>query len=975
MRLRRAGSIAALALIAIVPAAALAQSPAGPYVGRPIESIALYLENTPTQDSALLDLLETRVGQPLDMADVRESIVHLYSLGRFQDVQVDATDGSSGGVALRYNLIPHHTIQRIGFSGNVALSEGTLRRTVTDRFGESPPVGRAEDAARLLEDFYAQNGYPWARVKPVLEERHDPDRTLLTFQIEAGPLAKIRNVDIDGETRLGRPAFLTKLRAAPGDPYLNEQLRRRLDEYVQDLRKRGFYLATASFQSVEVEEAASVDLTINVDTGPVVTVRFEGDRLPQDRLSALVPIEKEGSVEEDLLEDSEARIEDYLRQQGYWKAEVTYRREEAEGALAVVFQVKRGLVYRVASDAEIRGNVAIPTSELRPLVPFKPGTVFVDAQLTAAATAIRNLYLQRGFASAEVKPAANETDPPQPGEGAIRPDIVIVEGASTTVRSVDITGNTALSDQELLARVQVKPGQPFYAPQTAVDRDALVVEYLNLGFASATVEPIQTRSEDGTQVDLVYQVQEGPQTIVDHILVVGNTTTDPKVVVRELQFQSGQPLGLDSLFESQRRLTSLGLFRRVRITELTHGGGSRRDVLVTVEEAPRTTIGYGAGVEGMQVLRATGPAGEAEEHLEFAPRGFFEVGRRNLGGKNRSVSLYARASLRPNAEPDDPERDGSGIGLNEYRVVGTYLQPRLLGPNILTVSAAAERGVRSSFSFTRKGINGDLVRRITNTIRISGRYSFGTTRTFDERLDELEQATIDRLFPQVRLSGFSGAVVRDTRDDLLNPESGTLVSGEASMAARALGGQVGFVKTYLQGFWFRRLPGQRRIVFATRTALGLADGFPRETQPTDENGNPIDGPTIFIEDLPASERFFAGGDTTIRGFALDTVGAPDTITPRGFPTGGNAVLIMNGELRVPVWREFGAAFFVDGGNVFRRVTQFDIGELRGSVGFGVRYRSPIGPVRVDLGFKLDRREIGGRLEPRTALHFSFGQAF
>ncbi len=227
----------------------------------------------------------------------------------------------------------------------------------------------------------------------------------------------------------------------------------------------------------------------------------------------------------------------------------------------------------------------------------------------------------------------------------------------------------------------------------------------------------------------------------------------------------------------------------------------------------------------------------------------------------------------------------------------------------------------------------------------------------------------------MRLSGFSGAVVRDTRDDLLNPESGTLVSGEASMAARALGGQVGFVKTYLQGFWFRRLPGQRRIVFATRTALGLADGFPRETQPTDENGNPIDGPTIFIEDLPASERFFAGGDTTIRGFALDTVGAPDTITPRGFPTGGNAVLIMNGELRVPVWREFGAAFFVDGGNVFRRVTQFDIGELRGSVGFGVRYRSPIGPVRVDLGFKLDRREIGGRLEPRTALHFSFGQAF
>jgi outer membrane protein insertion porin family len=970
----RASLIAALAFIAAVPAAVLAQSPAGPYVGRTIESIALFIENTPTQDPALLDLLETRVKQPLDMADVRESIVHLYSLGRFQDVQVDASNGSSGGVALRFNLIPLHTIQRIGFAGNVALSEGTLRRTVTDRFGESPPVGRAEDAARLLEDFYAQNGHPWAKVTPLLEERHDPDRTLLTFQIDAGPEAKVRNVEIDGETRLARQAFLAKLHGSPGDPYLSEQLRRHLDDYVQDLRKRGFFLATASFQPTEVREAASVDLTITVETGPVVTVRFEGDRLPQDRLNTLVPIEKEGSVEEDLLEDSEARIEDYLRQQGYWKAEVAYRREEGDGTLTVVFEVKRGLVYRVASDVEIRGNSAIPTSELRPLVPFKPGTVFVDAQLTAAATAIRILYLQRGFASAEVKPAANETDPPQPGEGAIRPEIVIVEGPRTVVRSVDITGNTALSDQELLARVQVKPGQPFYAPQTIVDRDALVLEYLNLGYASATVEPIQKRSEDSTEVDLVYHIQEGPQTIVDHILVVGNRTTDPRVVIRELQFQSGQPLGLDSLFESQRRLTALGLFRRVRITELRDSGGNRRDVLITVEEAPRTTVGYGGGVEGMQVLRATGPGGEAEEHLEFAPRGFFEVTRRNLGGKNRSVSFYARASLRPQTSPD-PERDDSGIGLNEYRVVGTYLQPRFFGPNILTVTGAVERGIRSSFNFTRQGVNVDVVRRVTNTIRVSGRYSFGTTRTFDEVFNEEEQAAIDRLFPRVRLSGFSGAVVRDTRDDLLNPESGTFVSGETSMAARALGGEVGFAKTYLQGFWFHRLPGQRRVVFATRTALGLADGFPREAQPTDESGNPLEGPPIVIEDLPASERFFAGGDTTIRGFALDTVGAPDTITPRGFPTGGNAVLIMNGELRVPVWREFGAAVFVDGGNVFRRVTQFDIGELRGSVGFGVRYRSPIGPVRVDLGFKLDRREVGGRLESRTALHFSFGQAF
>jgi outer membrane protein insertion porin family len=146
-------------------------------------------------------------------------------------------------------------------------------------------------------------------------------------------------------------------------------------------------------------------------------------------------------------------------------------------------------------------------------------------------------------------------------------------------------------------------------------------------------------------------------------------------------------------------------------------------------------------------------------------------------------------------------------------------------------------------------------------------------------------------------------------------------------------------------------------------------------QPTDANGVPIPGPPIIVDDLPASERFFAGGDTTIRGYALDSVGAPNTISSNGFPTGGNAVILLNGELRMPVWRDLGAVLFVDGGNVFRRVTEMDLGELRGSVGFGLRYKSPIGPIRVDLGFKLDRREIRGTLERPTEIHFSLGQAF
>jgi len=176
---------------------------------------------------------------------------------------------------------------------------------------------------------------------------------------------------------------------------------------------------------------------------------------------------------------------------------------------------------------------------------------------------------------------------------------------------------------------------------------------------------------------------------------------------------------------------------------------------------------------------------------------------------------------------------------------------------------------------------------------------------------------------------------------------------------------------------YRRVPGTRRTVFATGARLGLAGSFARACQPVcfDPNGRPIvdpDGnPVVKVDEIPASERFFAGGDSTVRGFALDRLGTPATIDQDGFPKGGNALVVLNAELRLPVWRDLGAVAFLDAGNVFARATDLDFGEIRGGIGFGVRYRSPVGPIRVDLGFKLDRREREGRAQ----VHVSIGQAF
>ena len=966
--LLRGAAVVVMLLWSAVPAAA--QTAALAYVGRPISEVRLLVEGRQTDDPSLKDLLETRVGQPLAMEDVRESIAHLYTLGRFQDVRVEAASAAGGTVSLEYTAIPLHSVQRIDFRGDLGLSEGVLRRAVTDRYGVSPPVGRAADMATNLERLYRDRGYLSASVRPIAEERHDPDRTLLTFEIQSGPQAKIGKVNVEGALPTSEPEFLRTLQASVGDPYQPPELQRRLGEYLNRVRQRGFYEAKGRL-SADPAENGTVELTIEVAVGPNVSVRFEGDSLPAARLKELVPVDREASVEEDMLEDSTRRIEAYLAQQGYWKARAPYRREEGQGTVTIVFSVTRGRQFHV-SDVAIRGGQAITADQLRALVPIKPGDLFLESKLSAGVAAIAADYRKRGFASAGVKPAVTELDPPQAGQGLVRIDVVVNEGPRTLVGDVTITGSTALGQEELRKLIHARAGDAFYPPVINDDRDAIIVRYLNLGYASADVTVTPKFSDDRTRADLDFRIVEGPQTLVDHVLIVGNTKTDPKVILREMRLKPGQPLGLEDQIESQRALNALGLFRRVRITELRHGDATRHDLLVTVDEAPRTTISYGGGAEAQQRVR-TAADGTAEQRLEFAPRGFFDIGRRNVGGKNRTLDFYTRVSLRPNDAPDDPSQDGQGYGLSQYRVVGTYREPRAIFGSDATLTAATEQGIRSSFNFTRSGVSADLVRRLTPAIRVTGRYSFSTTRTYDERLSEEEQATIDRLFPQVRLSVFSGAIARDTRDDILEPGQGTFLSAEGSMAVRVLGGEVGFLKTYLQGFWFKRLPGPRRIVFATRAAIGLADGFPREVQVDDGAG----GTRVeTVEDLPASERFFAGGDTSIRGFGLDLVGiTPQTISPNGFPRGGNAVLILNGELRVPVWKQIGAAIFMDGGNVWSRVTNVDLGEVRGTYGFGVRYQSPVGPIRFDIGFKMDRRIVGGSLEPPRALHFSIGQAF
>jgi outer membrane protein insertion porin family len=985
-----------------------ADVPIASFIGRPVSAVRLERFGQPLNDARIAALIETRAGTPLSMREVRNTLLHLFNTGLFDDIAVSA-EPSASSITLVYRLTPARTIDKYIFRGERGVSDDALHRVLTDRYGARPPVARVQDAPGALEAFYRDAGYINARVTSAVEA---PSAAVaggatLVVTAESGPRARIGKIDVRGSLIDTKETFLNRLDLKPGDEFDGIAFPKRVERVEQDMRNRGYYEAKVVPLRVVRDEGRFVDLTFDVVPGSRVTLRFEGGGIPSARQEELVPVRREGSIDEDLLEDSKRRIEDYLGRNGHWKAQVAYERKPTPAGLDLVFTIREGPVFHVA-DVQIAGNQAITRTDIDTTFTVKQGDLCVQQEIDARAIALRERYRRLGFRAVKVEeelvprsePPKQLTVPNQPrGPNQLRgPNqprvpikadaraawvdmrITITEGPRTRVNSVSLAGSQAIDASVLRGVLTLKPGEPFFEPQIAADRTAIETEYLNRGFQAIQIEEVTTFSADGATADLAYTIREGVQQFIDHIVVVGNHRTDTATIERTLTIAQGKPLSLSELFESQRRLSALGLFRRVRLTDVGEPGESRRDVIVTVEEAPTTTLGYGAGLEAGRRIKSSGSTVSGPtEALEFAGRGFLEVGRRNLFGSNRSATVFLRGSLRPR---DEPNTSNSNFGVNEYRVLTTLRDPGVLGTTIDgQIAGYFEQAIRSSFNFRRRGIQAIGTKRLASRWTLSGSYSFNHTELFDEQIDPSEQLDIDRLFPQVRLSVFSAAARRDTRDDVLDPTRGTVVGVDSDLATRRVGSEVGFVKGFGEVFWYRQVPAVRSAVFATGARMGLARGFARVTPRLNESGQVVIGPDGHavldtVTDLPASERFFAGGDTTVRGFARDTLGDLPTLDSRGFPQGGNALIILNAELRVPVWGDFGSVFFMDAGNVFSRVKEIDFTRLRPTAGFGVRYKSPVGPIRVDIGFKLDRQRFAiGRREPLSEIHISIGQAF
>lgn len=986
--MRRRGLAWGLTAVLLCTARMAGARQAAEYFGRTVTEVRFEVDGRPLVSADLGRLVDVRAGGPLSREEVRASMDHLYQLGRYDDVTPVVSE-TPGGVAVVFRLVPRYPITRVEIEpGDTGVNPGLLREELRQRFtgvatGIRLPV--VEDAARR---FLNDEGYEEAEATARTEVDAEAARSTLVVGVRAGPRSLIRTSTVQGASPLRAEDVLKRADARPGRPFRRREIETRLTAIEDELRAQGYYEVQAALEWTP--SPAGVDVQLSVQAGPRVEVRLtSAEPLPRG-LDDLIPVRRQRSVDIDLLEDSKAAIEQALRRDGYAAATVAFSRSpNADGTvLDVVFTVTRGPRFYVER-LDLPASSSLPSATIRELIAIGPGDVLDQAKFEAGLARVVDEYRRLGFFRVKAEPQRETVEGRTTSQAAwvvLAPNITEGPRASVGAITFAFDGPSHVPERDVRARMRSRSGAPFVERDAALDHRDILALYRERGYLGATVALQPAIAEDGSSVALAFSINEGPQIVVGRVTVIGNARVSQQQILEVAELRSGEPLGATLLGDAQRRLNAMGVFRHVAITtENRLGGESEAHVLIVVTEAPTVTLGFGGGLEGGTRLRTVAD-NVFEDHIELSPRGFFEIGRRNIGGRNRSINLFTRVSLKPRSTPDDPTQDGRGFGFREYRTALTYREQRLFRSETnLLVGLIGEQVVRTTYSYVRRGVNAEFLRRASRRVNVSGRYGLEFTRLFDERINFEDQPIIDRLFPQVRLSTVSSGISWDGRDNPIAPTTGAFLSTDMELASRALASEVGYIKGFFQASTFTRLSPGARTVLALRGQLGLARGFPRTITTADESG--ATSTTVEVQNLPVSQRFFAGGGTTVRGFAIDRLGVFDpaceacSVIDRttGLSVGGRGLVVLNAELRRIVGqvrgRNLAVVTFTDSGNVFARVTDVSLTRLRGTAGFGVRYDSPLGPIRLDFGFKVRRLAIDERRERGWEYHLSIGEAF
>src|SRR5487761_357209 len=956
---RKLATLGALApLLAVFLSFSTAWAQDAPLEGKRVASVRV-VDDTGKPIPEKLAPLPLKSGQPFAIEAERASLRALNQTGLFSDVRTKGTIAADG---LHIDFVVtrnyYNNVVRV-YGLKDPPNEGTAVAALRMPLGHPFQISALNEGLTRLGETMRNDGFYEAHWQYALVKHPNTREMDISVDVTPGPRAKISSVGLNNQTPFTAEEVLEKSKLKRGIAVTAERIDRGVERLRSYLVASGYLGARVAVHRGQYDpQSGMLPITLDVIAGPRVRVEVTGAKISAKQLRKLVPIYEEGDVDPDLLEEGRRNIRNLLESEGYFDATVKYTSQGDRNLPVDVirYEIDRGILHRVVG-VKIEGNKYFSTALLSSRLQVQRGGFlsrghFSQQMARNDANSIRALYLSNGFLQAQVRTEVNDDHKGKKGNVSVA--YHITEGPQTHVADLQLQGNHALTSKQLLTVIGSTEGQPYSDANVTADRDNILAYYFDQGFPSAQFAA-QMTPESANRVSLVYHITEGPRVDVSRVLLAGYRYTRPGVIARQVMVKPGGPLREGDVIATQQKLYNLAIFDRVQVApQNPEGTYPEKNVVVAVEEGKRYTLSYGFGFEA-QRLASTSSA--TATTLKASPLGILEVSKINVGGRGHTVSLKLRGSTL------------------EYQGLLSYTAPNFLTYpwlNLIVSGFADKASYVNSFTATR--YEGSVQLAQSASLSTSFIYQYFYRHVVASNL----QVSVEEvpLFSQpTKVSGFGLTWIRDRRNNSADASQGTYNTANISVATKSLGSTASFLRFSMQNSTFT--PLGRSLVFARSTTFGIEQ--------------PFDGSTA--DNVPLPERFFAGGGTSIRGFALNQAGPRDITT--GFPVGGLAMLTFNNELRFPMHLPFigsrlGGAIFYDAGNVFSDIHHIslrydplpppavcqpgtkllqsqcpNLNYFSHTLGFGFRYATPIGPVRIDLAYQLNPASFSFQL-PNTS---------
>ncbi len=898
--------------------------------GKMLESVRIVLPPGETRsgywEETARKLISLKPGGRFTSDELVKTLSMLSDSNLFSKIQLDDPESVEGGLSLIFHLTPYARIRSIDIDGAFPYFSKEILNVISIRPGDVFVQDQLENQKERIKTFFKNEGY----IDPGVEVTVIPDGSdggyVIAFTVEKGSYYKVVSVDFQGLLQLRPTDFNIRTRRMTASRLNRKQARDDEKQILQICRKKGFADAVVSLRIEMSDQTARI--IFKVEEGPRYRLEIEGNReISRRELEKAVVWNQEGDRHRFGVGKAIRSIRKIYEKRGFIKARVGHRidemRENGQWIRTVTLLIEEGQEHRIA-DVVVKGAERISEQAIRERIFSLTGSmigqpVYDPGRLEQDINEIRILYLNNGFLSAAVDKSI-QIRPLQPqGESDranVRIDIHIREGTQTLIQSVDFTCFPKMDAKEARQMISAIPGKPFRRFMLESDENILKAYILEMGYPHVSIKADTSISPDAAQARIVFACDPGPFVTMGTVIYAGNFRTQSSVLDDEIKPGSSLPLSLTQLTHIRRKLSDMEAMDAVRFR--TPGLKEKASTVHIVAEVSEKKPYYVELETGYDTRRRAYIRSGAGDH--------------NFLGRNLDLN------------------GGMEVSQIGYQLNMGIKEPNFLASGVSSVSEIfldEKEELNKDFGTRTSGLSQEfawsfLDDKLTVSVGGSWRYQeiYATALTFFSE-------DPDRYQGERTVLSAGPAITFRTTDSFVRPTKGVLLTSDMNISRGIEDDMDSFIRYRFDGRYY--VTPLKRLTLAFRGRYGIVQGYGNRSL------------------IPEDQLFFLGGTSSIRGFDENKL----SFDENGNALGGKQMMALSVEARVDVHDRFELALFVDSGSITGTQTASGTDDFRISVGTGIRYHTPIGPISFLYGHKLDPRPG----EDAGAFHFSMGYTF